>query len=281
MNRIAQPAISPTANAQAKLAEPAHWIFSGLFLIAFVLVWTVVWVPYQLPGPAGWPDAVLVLAATTTTLVSLSRQLPGQNVVLAAAIIVFIAAIVESVGAVTAIPFGPFAYTDNAGVRIFDTLAWPIPLVWVIAVLNSRGVARLILRPWRKLRAYGFWLIGLTALLTMLFDFNLEPFATRVKHFWLWNPTKLPLTWYGAPLVNFLGWLVTALLIFTFVAPALIDKRQRPAKRPPDYHPLVVWLLANGLFITGAFAHQLWPAAVFGAATSIVAAVFAICGARW
>jgi len=62
---------------------------------------------------------------------------------------------------------------------------------------------RLILRPWRKIRSYGFWLIGLTALLTMLFDLAFDPFASRVKHYWLWVPTKFPLTWQGAPLVNF------------------------------------------------------------------------------
>ena len=74
-----------------------------------------------------------------------------------------------------------------------------MPLIWVVVILNSRGVARLILRPWRKIRNYGFWLIGLTAALTMLFDLAFDPFASRVKHYWLWVPTKLPLTWQGAP----------------------------------------------------------------------------------
>ena len=57
------------------------------------------------------------------------------------------------------------------------------------------------------------------------------------------------------------------------------------AKEPPkeylDYFPLIVWLLANGLFATGAFAHQLWPAAGYSFAASILATVFAIRGARW
>ena len=271
----------PKAVVSANLAKPLHWFLSTLFLLAFALVWLALWIPLQLPGKAGWPDAVLVLVAAASTLVSLSRQLPAQNVVLAAAVIAFIAAVVEGVGTATSVPFGPFTCTDEAGLRILNQLAWPIPLIWVIAILNSRGVARLILRPWHKLRAYGFWLIGLTALLTVLFDFNLEPFATRVKHYWLWHPTKFPITWHGAPLVNFFAWLVTALLILAFVAPALINKQQRPARRPPDYYPLVVWLLVNVLFATGAFAHQLWAAAGVSVASIILAAIFAIRGARW
>ena len=263
------------------MANTTHWISFGLFLLAFALAWLPMWVSIPLPGKAGWPEAALVLAAMITTLVSLSRQLPAQNVMLAAAGIAFIAGVVEGIGVKTAIPFGPFTYTDEAGPQVLSVLPWPVPLLWVVAILNSRGVARLILRPWRKLRTYGYWLIGLTAALTVVFDLGLEPFASRVKLYWIWIPTKFPLTWYGAPLVNSLGWLLAALLILAFVTPALINKQQRQAKRAPDYFPLIVWLLANGLFATGAVAHQLWPAAGYSFAASVLATVFAIRGARW
>ena len=50
---------------------------------------------------------------------------------------------------------------------------------------------------------------------------------------------------------------------------------------PPDYHPLVVWLLFNFLFATGAAVHQLWPALGVISLISVVVAVFAFRGARW
>ena len=68
------------------------------------------------------------------------------------------------------------------------------------------------MRPWRKLRVYGYWLMGLTTLLVLIFDLGLEPFATRVSHYWIWGQTKISIDWYGTPLSNFLGWLVTTLL---------------------------------------------------------------------
>jgi len=70
---------------------------------------------------------------------------------------------VHALGATMEIPFGPFQFGPEAGPQLFKTLPWAMPLIWVAAILNSRGVVRLILRPWRKIRSYGFWLIGLTA----------------------------------------------------------------------------------------------------------------------
>ena len=155
-----------------------------------------------------------------------------------------------------------------------------MPLVWVVAILNSRGTARLILRPWRKTKTYGFWLIGLTATLVLLFDFTFDPFASRVKHFWFWTPTKFPLAWQHAPLVNFLSWGVVTLLILVFITPALINK-QLSKRRSPDLHPLFVWLGSILLFGIAVGMNGLWSAAAVDAAIGIVTLIFAVRGARW
>jgi putative membrane protein len=282
MNKTAQAGPARhTVDPSEQLTIAFGWFASALAGASLLLVvWTLV-SPAQLPGKAGWPEATLVFTTAIATLVALSRQLPGQNVILAAAVIALIGGIAHAVGAATAIPFGPFIYTDSAGPKILGLLPWPMPAIWIIAILNSRGVARLILRPWRKLRTYGFWLIGVTAALTVMFAVALDPFAAKVKHYWLWEPTRFPLTWHGAPQVNFLGWLVTALLILAFATPALINKQPRSRKSPPDYHPLVVWLLALALFATGAIAHNLWTAMGFCLLSGTATAFFAIRGARW
>jgi hypothetical protein len=72
---------------------------------------------------------------------------------------------------------------------------------------------------------------------------------------------------------------MTVLLILAFATPTLINKK--PVKQPPDYHPLIVWLLLNLLFVTGAFANRFWPAAVVVLLASTVVTVFAVRGARW
>jgi uncharacterized membrane protein len=230
---------------------------------------------------SGWPEAMLVITTAIATLTSLSRQLAGQNVLLAATIVGVLGGTAHAVGVITGIPFGPFAYSSSAGPKLFDTLAWSMPAVWIIILFNARGVARLMLKPWRKTKHYGFWVIGVAGALVVLFDLALEPFATRVNGYWLWLPTKFPWTWNGMPLINSLGWALVALLIFAFATPALINKHSRSRKLPPDFHPLIVWDLLLALFGTAAALHQLWSAVALCVVTAVVSTVFAIRGARW
>jgi uncharacterized membrane protein len=259
-------------------ARLLNYFFPGLFLAAFVLVGlkTVGSIPAL--DQTGWPEALLVLAATGSLVKAMSGQLPFQNVLLASVIVGLIGGFVQTIGTLTAFPFGPCFYTDRAGPRLFNVLPWVIPFLWIIAILTSRGVARLVLRPWRKTRVYGFWVIGLTTALTLALDLGLEPFATRTSHYWRRQPTQFPFDWFGTPLTHFVGWLLTTLLILIFTTPVLISKK--PGNPLPDYHPLVVWILINLLFIAGALAHQLWPAAAFSLLASLMIAVFAIRGAR-
>jgi hypothetical protein len=249
-SKIMQPPIPPGTRPVAAVVEKMkswfHWLFVVLLAAAFVLVLAANGMTLNLPGQPGWPEALLILLAMVSTITALARQLPLQNVLLAAFVI---------------------------------ALPWAMPLIWVAAILNSRGVVRLILRPWRKIRSYGFWLIGLTAVLTMLFDLALDPFASRVKHYWLWMPTKFPLTWQGAPLVNFFSWAAVSLLMLVFVTPALINKN--PARRVPDFHPLAVWLGAILLFGIASALHGMWVVVALDGTIAVLAATFAIRGGRW
>src|ERR1041384_7891201 len=212
-------------NRFSGMAPVLHRVTWGLFLVLVASVWIRLWAKVAWLPTGSWPEGLLILLAAATTLVSLSRQLPGQNVLLAALVIAVFAGAAQVLGALTYMPFGPYVYDKRFGPQLFDVLPWPVPLIWIVALLNARGVARLILRPWRQNPVYGLWVIGVSASLVVLLDFGLEPFATQVMGYWSWKPTKIPSDWYSTPWVNFLGWAVTSLLILVFVTPALINKK--------------------------------------------------------
>ncbi len=255
-------------------------VLNGLALIAFALAGADLFPGSSLADQAGTLDVLLLVTLTGTSLVALCRQLPVQNVLLAAVGIALIGSGVHTLGVKTEMPFGPFTFRESAGFKIWDTLPWMIPLLWIVILFTARGVARLILRPWRKAKSYGYRLIALTAILTALFDVGFDPFATHAKHYWFWTLTKLPLTWQGAPLVNFLVWGAVAALMLAFTTPALIRK-QPGQKSGPDYHPLVVWLGSMLLFGTAAGLAGHWPVVAVDAALGIIVAAAAIRGALW
>jgi uncharacterized membrane protein len=253
-----------------------HWLSTFLLAAAFACALARFFIPVN----SNWPEALFILLAAAGTLSVLARKLPLQNVLLAALIIALIGGGISAIGAGMGIPFGPFIFGGEFGPQLFNRLPWAMPLLWIVAVLNSRGVARLILRPWRKTKTYGFWLIGAASALVLLFDLALDPFASRVRHYWLWEPTKFPVTWQGAPLANFLSWGFVTLLILAFATPALVKKR--PGQRSsPDFFPLGIWLGAILIFGIAAGMNGLWPAVALDAAIGVITAIFAIRGGRW
>jgi len=263
-------------------ANPLKMAQHGLLVLFLIAIAFAIVQPLVSSRPAinqGVVDAILLLLALGSTLVSLAGQLPAQNVLLASAIVATIGGGIHALGGFTGIPFGPVHYMHESGPLFFNALPWFMPFLWVVVILNARGVTRLILRPWRKLRVYGYWLIGITALLTLIFVLGLEPFATRFRHYWIWNQTKLPVDWYGTPLSNFLGWIVTALLILGFSTPSLMKKR--PAKSYPEYHPLIVWVSLQLLFIAGSLSQHLLAATIVSAIACLAVVPLAIRGARW
>src|SRR5436190_23256858 len=79
-----------------------------LLCLSAVLVCLRLFIPDAFSPGARWPEAVFLVIATAGVLAAMTRQLPGQNVILASAIVAVIGSGVQIVGVATGIPFGPF-----------------------------------------------------------------------------------------------------------------------------------------------------------------------------
>lgn len=227
---------------------------------------------------SSWACVLFIVLAAAAALLNLARTLPAQNVIASAGLIALMSGIVELINVKSHIPFGVRTYTDAIGPQILG-VPLIVPAIWTAAILISRGVARLMLRPWRKTSKYGLWFIGLTCALTVIFDLNVEPFAAA-NSWWIWQMPRSVPGWQTAPWTNFLAWGVVILLILAFTTPWFINK-QRPRSAPPDYHPLFLWMFLNLLAAAGDAAHRLWlPAALAIVFTATVTAS-AIRNAKW
>lgn len=267
--------IPPEAGANHP-ANRLHRATLAVFAIWFVVGLGLMLLRVQLPASWRWAEGLFHVFAALTTCVALMRELPGQNILAAATVILLASGVIESLGVLTGIPFGRYQYTDQLGARLLGILPWPIPLAWVVVLLSSRGVARLILWRWRNVSGHGWRVLGLAALLATVLDLGLEPFAARVKGYWMWNTRPDGWAWHTAPAQNFLGWFASAFLILLLATPWLISKRPQPQRS--HWHPLGVWLALNLFFAAGCALHGLWSAVALNLMVSLGVSAAALGG---
>jgi uncharacterized membrane protein len=233
---------------------------------------------YQLAAMTDYYHSQIILAAililaTMVTLLNQIRVLPAQNVFAATVVILLISGSVQIISAKARFPFGQYFYLPRLGPELFHRAPWPVPLIWVVIIFNTRSVAKLILIPRRKNANAGLWLLALAVFLAIIFDVNLEPFASRANHLWAWRSVDNIPTWYGAPWKHFFAFGATALVILFAITPWMINKKLE--REPPDYYALAIWVVL-GFYLTGGNAsyHFNW-AAGFGLAGTLIVALFA------
>lgn len=217
---------------------------------------------YEPPEQWRWTEMVLPLLAVLAALTQLARRVPAQNTVLIAAIMVLFSGAIVLCDAASGVPFGVIYFTEKAAPKMFGQVPLWLPLWWVAILVNSRETARLVMQPWRRNRNYGLWLVGVAAGLAVVVDLGWEPFAVQVKQFWTWRTLEHVPDWYSAPWVNFLGWLVTALVTLSFCTPWFMSKR--PVRQPVRFRPAVVWGLLNLYHLAGSALRGLWLAVMVG-----------------
>lgn len=265
-----------SGNARSSTASKPLWPLRLLLALTLVTAAASLFIPARQSAPV---DAFALVAAAAASVAILARTLPLQSVLFAAFITALIGGAALGLSAQTGLPFGPVSFGNTHGPLLFNCVPWTVPFLWIVAILNSRGVARLVLRPWRKVKNYGFLLMALSLVLILAFDFALEPFA-RAKHLWLWQPTKISLTWQSASPLVFLGWTFVSGLILAVIMPYLIRK-QPGNPSGPDFAPLALWLGALVVFGVAAAGAGMWPAVILDGVLGLIVAGLCWRGARW
>ena len=103
---------------------------------------------------------------------------------------------IEFIGVTTGYPFGHYAYTSAMSPFVGPVPVF-IPFLWcALGYFSLQATGISILSP---------------ATLMVLLDLSFDPHFSRTL--WHWQSTIGPL-YYGVPVLNFVGWLITATIIF-------------------------------------------------------------------
>jgi bisanhydrobacterioruberin hydratase len=180
--------------------------------------------------------------------------------VVASALIVFLAWLVEHIGATTGFPFGTYSYTNVLQPKILDVVPLAIPCAWLLIVGAAVGTSEHVLeqvgRPSANDMRVSATKVLTAASLALLLDVTIEPFAVNINHYWTWNDSGHS-SYYGIPTSNFAAWWVTSVILVLVLlnrrrAAALAHLHRRP--RPParsfwPWLPLTLYLTNLTMFV--------------------------------
>lgn len=199
----------------------------------------------------GWRRALAIFAAAFT--ISLGAELAGTT---------------------TGYPFGPYAYTTQLGYLIGGRVPFNIPTSWFFMLYASLAICGRLLSSGDDARTKWKW-AAVAALVLTAWDVSMDPAMVSTTH-WLWNlpPTAgqslvrriaLSNLFYGMPLTNWLGWLLTGFVVARALL-AIVPPSQWAARVSPTSLPLVLYAV-NGIFpILICVGRGMWWAVVLGTA---------------
>lgn len=113
--------------------------------------------------------------------------------------------LIETLSITTGFPYSQFEYNEALGYLIGGKVPWTIFVIWPLLVLSSYFVARGIFDTRAKVIAFAVFLL-------VLFDLVFDPVALQLN-FWQWSNEGI---YYGVPLQNFLGWMLSGVISIVY-----------------------------------------------------------------
>lgn len=222
----------------------------GFTLVAVAGYWNFALHPERLPdtpGAAGFfaisfgffAQVHILLAAACLGVVLVGRL--GMRWLPAFALVYLLSFTAEHLGTGYGVPFGAYGYGGLLGPKLGGRVPALIPVSWFLMALPARVMAQDAVPDRSR------WLLRavLGAAWMVVWDLSLDPAMSFLTPYWRWESAG---PWYGMPLVNLLGWGVTALVLMT--ALELVSERTGIADLPAGWmarYWAVVLLLPLGM----------------------------------
>jgi len=242
---------------------------------------TIMRVSYRIAGPA------YVVLGTLSALVFAGSTIGWRRGGTLAAVAITLSLAAELAGTSLGLPFGDYTYSGMLGYRIFGLVPVPIPLSWFYMLLASLVIVSRLRPASDSIRARWWWALG-AGLLMVAWDVSMDPAMVKTGH-WAWGGGDAIIAsgvppwlvafftadaFYGMPLSNWFGWLLTATLVaramLSVVPPDEITRRMSRSSLP------VALYLANGVMpVALCLREGYWWAAALGALAMGTPAVLA------
>ena len=218
-------------------------------------------------------QTTVVLGALAGVLHASSRL--GWRTALGVFVVAFsISLASELTGTTTGYPFGPYSYSTQLGHLIGGRVPFNIPTSWFYMLYSSLAICGRLLAPRDDSASKWLW-AAVAALVLTAWDVSMDPAMVATTH-WFWHLPSLEgasalrrvlLTgfFYGMPLMNWLGWLATGLVVARAML-AIVPPSRWAERVSPSRLPLVLYAANGVLPLLICAGRGMWWAVAFGAA---------------
>jgi putative membrane protein len=178
----------------------------------------------------------------------------------------------EYAGTVTDYPFGAYEYTDQLGYKIFGRVPFNIPTSWFYMLVASLAICGRFL-PGKDDNVSKWWWAFVGGVVLTAWDVSMDPAMVKTNH-WYWQIGDLshlstfqqfigkPI-FFGMPLTNWLGWLLTGILVARAML-AIVPPSMWVRDVAPHRLPLMLYAVNGLLPLAICFAQDMVLAGVLG-----------------
>jgi putative membrane protein len=223
--------------------------FSILLMITgFILVITAFFVTnISIIPEMAFISGLFIIILSLPSYFAVVKWLGLKKSVIFLFILSFYAISIETFAIITGFPYSEFIYTNLIGFKVFGYTPFTVPFAYVPLFIGSIYLATL------KAESY-FKIALITAFLVFMIDLVLDPAAVALN-FWIYKTQGI---FYGVPLMNFFGWILTgfiaALISIVLLKDRLLDLDKPKALISSMFLSLCFWTPAcfyMGLWIPG------------------------------
>lgn len=176
-----------------------HFIVIMVHIILVTIAFFTAHVPFD--GSMAIVSTLFTLVLFLPTAFVTVRWLGWTKGLLILFILGILAIVIEALAIQFGIPYGHFVYNAKTGIMVGSTVPLSTPFVWVPILLGSVGIVS-------GFRIRWLFKLVLTALVMVSIDLLVDPVAVTLG-LWRWVE---PGMYYGVPVVNYAGWIVSSLV---------------------------------------------------------------------
>jgi putative membrane protein len=153
-----------------------------------------------------WTTNIFLGLQGLITVLFFKNTAKHGSVVFVTITIFILSYLIELIGVKTGLPFGRYEYSQTLSPLLFGVPV-AISFSWFVLSVNSYWLAKYLLKDSQR-----FYVVLTASFLILGIDVLLEPFASHINGYWVWENGKIPF-------YNYISWFALG-LFFTF----LIDK---------------------------------------------------------